>query len=399
MLGGGTDLGLRVSKDREALPAVIATEAVQELRQITAGADALEIGGAVTYTEALPHLDRHFASFGALVRRIGSRQIRNLGTIAGNLATASPIGDTLPCLIALDATVTLASAAGERALPVESFITGYRKTALAAGEVIAAIRVPYLAPGREFAAYKVSKRFDQDISTVIAAFRLERQAGKVGRLRAAYGGMAARAMRAARVETAMSGRPWTPTWLADIDAVLARDFTPISDHRGSAAYRLRAAAGLLRRFQHETSSTSAGAGGGDMNEMLGRIRGGVHAAVRHDSAIGHVTGAARYLDDIPTVPGTLEAALVLSPHAHARIRHIDLVARARRARRRRRRSPRPTFPARTTSRRSAATSRRSPPTWSNTRASRWWRSRPPRSIRRARRRSSSRSTTSRCPRC
>ena len=255
LLGGGTDLGLRVSKDREALPAVIATEAVQELRQITAGADALEIGGAVTYTEALPHLDKHFASFGALVRRIGSRQIRNLGTIAGNLATASPIGDTLPCLIALDATVTLASAAGERALPVESFITGYRTTALVAGEVIAAIRVPYLAPGREFAAYKVSKRFDQDISTVIAAFCLERQAGKVGHLRAAYGGMAARAMRAARVETAMSGRPWTPTWLADIDAVLARDFTPIGDHRGSAAYRLRAAAGLLRRFQHETSST------------------------------------------------------------------------------------------------------------------------------------------------
>jgi xanthine dehydrogenase small subunit len=254
LLAGGTDLGLRVSKDREALPAVISVAAVEELRRITAGDDAIEIGGAVTYTEALPHFDKHFPSFGALVRRIGSRQIRNLGTIAGNLATASPIGDTLPCLIALDATVTLASRSGERTLRVEEFITGYRKTALAAGEIIASIRIPLLAAGQKFSVYKLSKRFDQDISTVIAAFRLERQPdGKVRALRAAYGGMAARAMRAASLEAALSGRPWTPAWLADTDALLARDFTPMTDHRGGAAYRLRAAAGLLRRFQLETS--------------------------------------------------------------------------------------------------------------------------------------------------
>ena len=253
LLAGGTDLGLRVSKDREAMPAVIATGAVAELRRIKTDGGAVELGGAVTYTEALPLLDQYFPSFGALVRRIGSRQIRNLGTIAGNLATASPIGDTIPCLIALDATVRLASRAGERTLPVESFITGYRKTALAPGEVIAAIGIPLPAAGREFAAYKLSKRFDQDISTVIAAFRLERQGGKVVKLRAAYGGMAARAARATSVEAAVSGRPWAPAWLADIDALLARDFTPIGDHRGGAAYRLRAAAGLLRRFQLETS--------------------------------------------------------------------------------------------------------------------------------------------------
>ena len=253
LLAGGTDLGLRVSKDREALPLVISLEAVDELRRITPAADAIEIGGAVSYTDALPHLDRHFPSFGALVRRIGSRQIRNLGTIAGNLATASPIGDTIPCLIALDATVTLASRTGERVLPVESFITGYRNSALAAGEVIAAIRIPLLAAGQDFAAYKVCKRFDQDIPTVVAAFRLERRGGKVAELRAAYGGLAARAMRARSVEGAVKGRPWAPAWLADIDALLARDFTPITDHRGGAAYRLRAAAGLLRRFQLETS--------------------------------------------------------------------------------------------------------------------------------------------------
>jgi len=254
LLGGGTDLGLRVSKDREALPAVIALEALEELRHVTISDDAIEIGGAVTYTESLPHLDRHFPSFGALVRRIGSRQIRNLGTIAGNLATASPIGDSIPCLIALDASVQLISRAGERVLPVELFITGYRKTALAAGEVIAAIRIPFLAPGHKFSVYKLSKRFDQDISTVIAAFRLERRSGKAGELRAAYGGMAARAMRAVTLETAVKGRPWEPAWLPDVETLLARDFTPIGDHRGGAAYRLRAAAGLLRRFQFETSS-------------------------------------------------------------------------------------------------------------------------------------------------
>jgi xanthine dehydrogenase small subunit len=253
LLAGGTDLGLRVSKDREALPAVIALGAVEELRRIATGPDAIELGGAVTYTEALPHFDQHYPAFGALVRRIGSRQIRNLGTIAGNLATASPIGDTIPCLIALDATVMLASRDGTRVLPVEAFVTGYRKTALAAGEVIAAIRIPLLAAGRDFAAYKVCKRFDQDISTVVAAFVLAREGAKVAELRAAYGGMAARAMRAARIEAALTGRPWAPAWLADVDGLLARDFTPIGDHRGSAAYRLRAAAGLLRRFQLETS--------------------------------------------------------------------------------------------------------------------------------------------------
>jgi xanthine dehydrogenase small subunit len=253
LLAGGTDLGLRVSKDREALPAVIALEAVAELRRIQVDGGAIEIGGAVTYTEALPHLDRHFPSFGGLVRRIGSRQIRNLGTIAGNLATASPIGDTIPCLIALDATIKLALRAGERVLPVESFITGYRKTALAPGEIIATIRIPLLAADEDFAAYKVCKRFDQDISTVVAAFRLGRHGGKVQGLRAAYGGMGPRAMRAATLEAAIRGRPWAPTWLADVETLLARDFAPITDHRGGAAYRLRAAAGLLRRFQLETS--------------------------------------------------------------------------------------------------------------------------------------------------
>jgi xanthine dehydrogenase small subunit len=139
---------------------------------------------------------------------------------------------------------------------VETFITGYRKTALDAGEIIAAIRIPLLAAGQDFAVYKLSKRFDQDISTVIGAFRLERVGEVVRDIRAAYGGMGPRVMRATGVEAALGGQPWTAAALADVDALLARDFTPMTDHRGGASYRLRAAAGLLRRFQLETTASA-----------------------------------------------------------------------------------------------------------------------------------------------
>jgi xanthine dehydrogenase small subunit len=256
LLGGGTDLGLRVSKDRERWPLVISTAAVEELKRIDVTAEAIEIGGAVTYSDLLPHLDRHVPAFGALVRRLGSRQIRNLGTLAGNLATASPIGDTLPCLIALGATVRLRSQDGAHSIPVEDFITGYRTTALAQSEIIERISIPL--PSREvrFATYKISKRFDQDISTVVAAFCLELDGDRVRSFRAVFGGMAARVQRAASLERAVVGGGWRADALADVDALLARDFTPISDHRGSAAYRLRAAAGLVRRFQVETSASA-----------------------------------------------------------------------------------------------------------------------------------------------
>jgi xanthine dehydrogenase small subunit len=254
LLAGGTDLGLRVSKDRERFPAVIATGAVEELRRVATDAEGLVLGGAVTYTQALPSIDRYFSSFGALIRRIGSRQIRNLGTIAGNLATASPIGDTIPCLIALGACVRLLSRAGKRTMTVEEFITGYRETALLPGEIIADVRIPLLSADQTFCTYKVSKRFDQDISTVIAAFKLEREETRVRELHAAFGGMAERAKSAAHLEEALEGRAWKIENFADIDAILARDFAPITDCRGSAAYRLRVASNLVRRFALETAS-------------------------------------------------------------------------------------------------------------------------------------------------
>jgi xanthine dehydrogenase small subunit len=261
VLGGGTDLGLRVSKEREAFPVVIATQRVRELRAISEDAETLTIGGAVTYTTALPYLDKHFPSFAALVRRIGSRQIRNIGTLAANIANASPIGDTIPCLMALDATVVLRSQRGVRGVKADAFIVSYRRTAMEKDEIIAAIEIPKLKPGTSFTAYKLSKRFDQDISTVIGAYRLRLDGAKVAELRAAYGGMAATTSRAKHVEAAITGKPWTAETLRDIDALIAQDFQPMTDHRGTDAYRLRAAANLVRRLQIETAAgeTTAGA--------------------------------------------------------------------------------------------------------------------------------------------
>ncbi len=251
LLAGGTDLGLRVSKDRECWPIVISTAAVEELHSVVVRDGAIEVGAAVTYTDLLPLLDQHIPAFAALVRRIGSRQIRNLGTLAGNLATASPIGDTLPCLVALDATVQLRSPARARTLAVSDFITGYRATALGDDEIIERISVPISVAPTHFATYKLAKRFDQDISTVVAALRLDCDGDRVRTITIVLGGMGPTVLRAHATECAMRGRDWRTDELADLDALLAQDFRPLSDHRGGADYRLRAAAGLIRRFLWE----------------------------------------------------------------------------------------------------------------------------------------------------
>jgi xanthine dehydrogenase small subunit len=244
ILGGGTDLGIRVSKEREHFAKVIFTGMVLGLDEVKEEKNFLEIGGAATYTDALPLIDKHFPSFGALIRRIGSRQIRNLGTFAGNLVNASPIGDTPPCLIALSAEVQIASTRGERTLSAEQFITGYRKTALAPDEVVTAIRVPYLPKGARFETYKISKRFDQDISSTIGAFY-----ANGSEIRVAFGGMADRAKRAPNVETLLHAGNAS---LAEIEVAMAKDFTPLTDHRATKEYRLRAACGLVQRFLLET---------------------------------------------------------------------------------------------------------------------------------------------------
>ena len=253
LLAGGTDLGLRFAKDRARPATVISLARVAEMRDIAFDREALRFGAAATYAELLPALDRAFPSFADLVRRIGSRQIRNLGTVGGNLVTASPIGDTLPCLIATGASVRLRSARGRRVLAVEEFIAGYRRTALAAGEFVESIEIPRPA-GVEFRAYKVSKRFDQDISAVVMAAALRVAAGKVASVRLALGGVGPMPVRALRTEDALQGRAWTEESAGLAGEVLADEISPIDDFRASAEYRRRVSRNLLRRLLLSTTS-------------------------------------------------------------------------------------------------------------------------------------------------
>jgi xanthine dehydrogenase small subunit len=258
LLSGGTDLGLSVSKDRERPAVVIHTAHVAELGAIEETDDTLILGAGVTYTHALPYIDRLYPSFAEMIRRIGSRQIRNLGTIGGNIGNASPIGDTPPCLIALDATLILASSGGEREIAVEKFFLDYRKTDLKPGEVIKTIRVPKLADGQSFRTYKVSKRYDQDISAVIGGFRLTLEDGRVTEARIAYGGMAATPKRATSVEAALTGTVWSEDTAAGAGAKISEDFSPLTDHRATAEYRTRVAANLCTRLYRDLSGAETG---------------------------------------------------------------------------------------------------------------------------------------------
>ncbi len=257
ILAGGTDVGLWVTKQHRALPTVIAVERVADFARVEERGGVLRIGAGATYEDALAAIERHWPDFARMTRRIGSRQIRNRGTIGGNVANASPIGDTPPALLALDATLVLRRGAAQRRLPAAEFFLGYRKTALAAGEFLEAIEVPLPAAGETFAIYKVSKRFEQDISAVCGAFRLRLHDGNVADIRIGFGGMAAIPKRATATEAALRGRPWTRENVTAAMAVLSDEFAPLTDMRASAAYRARVARNLLLRFWLETTSSAA----------------------------------------------------------------------------------------------------------------------------------------------
>jgi xanthine dehydrogenase small subunit len=244
LLAGATDLGLLASRSRKPPKAVIHVAHVPELRTIVEGKDEITIGAAVTYTQAMPTLIAAFPALRTYLARLGSRQIRALGTIGGNLGTASPIGDMPPVLLALETRLKLASLRGSRELPLEKFFLDYRKTALAPDEVIESLTIPRLWPGELFFCDKVSKRRDQDISTVAGAYRLRVKDGKIETARLAFGGMAAIPKRAGNAEAALLQSGFTAA-----AGALAQDLKPIDDWRGSGLYRLQVAANLLRRLE------------------------------------------------------------------------------------------------------------------------------------------------------
>ncbi|HET9599164.1 MAG TPA: xanthine dehydrogenase small subunit [Anaeromyxobacteraceae bacterium] len=253
LLAGGTDVGLWVTKAHRALETVVHLGEVEELRRLDEHPDRIEIGAAVSYADAHAALAALHPDLGELVRRIGSVQIRNLGTIGGNVANASPVGDMPPALLALGARLVLRQGSERREVPLDAFFLGYRKTALRPGELVERVVVPRLAPARLFRIYKVSKRFDQDISAVCGAFSVELEGGRVREARVAYGGMAAVPKRARACEAALAGRPWTAASVAAALPALDADFSPIGDMRASAAYRRLVARNLLLKFQLETS--------------------------------------------------------------------------------------------------------------------------------------------------
>ncbi len=256
ILAGGTDLSLVVTKQHRRLERVIYLGEIAELRAVSESATHLELGGGATWSAALPLLERHWPSLGELIRRFASPPIRNAATIGGNIANASPIGDGPPPLIALGASVLLLGPDGEREIPLEAFFHDYRQTDRRPGEIVALVRIPLPAAGSEFAVYKVSKRLDQDISAVCAAFALRLQNGLVAEAQLAFGGMAATPKRARLAENALVGRPWNSATIEAVAAALARDFTPLDDIRASARYRTLTAKNLLRRFHLETTGAA-----------------------------------------------------------------------------------------------------------------------------------------------
>lgn len=248
LLAGGTDLALEVTQFHRELPVMIYVGHVEEMKRIEIRDDVIEIGAATPLTDCYEVLAGEYPDFGALLHRFASLQIRNQGTLGGNIGNASPIGDSPPLLIALGASLVLRKGSRTRTLPLEDFFLDYRITAREEGEFIERIIVPRAHASQAFRAYKVSKRLDDDISAVCAAFNLDIADGRVRSARIAFGGMAAIPKRAAACEAALQGAAWTQASIEQACEALAADFTPLSDFRASKEYRQLTAQNLLRKF-------------------------------------------------------------------------------------------------------------------------------------------------------
>ncbi len=256
LLAGATDVGLWVTKSLKDLPPIIYLGDVAELRQVHHEEGHLVIGAAVSLADGYAALVERHPMLAEMAQRFGSPPVRHSGTLVGNLANGSPIGDSMPILIALGARVSLLRATRRRSLPLEDLYLGYGKKALEPGELIESVSVPDPVPGRLVSTYKISKRIDQDISAVCAAFALEVRSGQVSAARIAFGGMAPTPKRARHAEAALAGADWSLAGIEPAMAALALDFQPISDMRASAAYRARVASNLLKRFFLEHSGAS-----------------------------------------------------------------------------------------------------------------------------------------------
>jgi len=252
IVAGATDVGLWITKHQRDVGDVVYAGDAADLGRIVATSAHLAIGAACTLTEAFAALDAHWPELHEAWTRFASVPIRNSGTLGGNVANGSPIGDSMPALIALGATVALRRAGATRELPLEDFYVGYQRTALAPGEFVSAIRVPRRPANVLVRAYKVSKRFEQDISSVFACFALTLDGARIVSARIGCGGVAATPRRATATEAALTDRAWDDATADAAAHTLSAEFAPIDDMRATAAYRRAVLANLLRRFRLET---------------------------------------------------------------------------------------------------------------------------------------------------
>jgi xanthine dehydrogenase large subunit len=337
LLAGGTELGLAITKLFQSFPILISVEAVPELRRIDCGQTEWRIGAAATLTDVWDRLGEEFPPLAEMLRLFGSRQIRNRATLGGNLVTASPIGDSAPVLLSLDAEIVIVSLEEERRVPLDEFFIGYRQTALAQGEILKEIILPRRQFGQGGSSpaadpkcwcqfYKISRRREMDISTVAGCFRIELDSNQQIKLaRLAYGGVAPTPVRAKHVETALLGRPWNEDTIRTVLPILQSSFDPISDVRGSAEYRRSLITELFQKFFEDTQS-----GFEFLRKEGGLTSGGTSCdlAPPHESAHKHVSGRALYVDDAIPSRERLEVWPACSPHARAKILRRD-ASRAR----------------------------------------------------------------------
>jgi xanthine dehydrogenase molybdopterin binding subunit/xanthine dehydrogenase small subunit len=370
LVAGATELGLDITKRYKKFPTLISVEAVAELKEIKSTETEWHIGAAATLTQIEEKMAEEFPALGDMLRVFGSRQIRNRATMGGNLVTASPIGDSAPVLLALDAKVVLVSSGdapspeggsvastpgnsrdggvaatalrrgvaatplAERVLPISEFFVAYRKTALQTGEILKTIIVPrgISKPGRtrNCSWFKVSKRREMDISTVAACFTVDLDRQNVVRhARLAYGGVAAMPSRAKKTESALLGKVWNEETIEIVLPILRTEFTPISDVRGSADYRSGLVTSLLEKFFHNSEGRVTRVPDSDENNLgLAELVPPKNAnrPPPHESAHKHVTGEAIYTDDPPAGKSFLEVWPVCAPHARARILKRDTSA-------------------------------------------------------------------------
>ena len=252
LVAGCTDVGLWITKQHRQFDNVLDLTKAEELRRIEHHPEYFAIGAAVTLADAFAVLVKDRPQLHVFATRFAGLPVRNSGTLGGNVANGSPIGDSMPLLIALGAHVVLMSIRGHRDIPLEQLYTGYRTNVMAADELLAWIKVPKADAEENLQVYKISKRYDDDISAVCLAINLRIQGGKVTRASLGAGGVAATPVRATRTEAALIGQPWTQATVQQAMATLRSEFSPISDMRASSAYRVQVLGNLLQRYWLES---------------------------------------------------------------------------------------------------------------------------------------------------